>query len=103
VALLVRNNKKYSKQYYDKTNICIFAENLMQLDMLSEMTKNYMRMRIEKDLYNVIFSASEGVGMEGIYYILQESPTILEEIIQKHYTTLEKNITKDFNYKTLMH
>jgi len=66
--------------------------------MLAPFTKTYLRMKIEKELYDSIFSISDKFGLQGVLYALEESPAVLDEIIQKHKNDVEQNLKKDINY-----
>ena len=59
--------------------------------MLSETTKIDLRMRIENELFNAMYSSSKGTGMEAVLYFLDEAPSVLNEIIQKYRTNLDKS------------
>jgi hypothetical protein len=50
--------------------------------MLSNESKMWLRMRIGKDLYDLILNSLESYGLEHADFILKESPKILEELIK---------------------
>jgi hypothetical protein len=67
--------------------------------MLSNESKALLRMVIEKDLYDAIFESSDGYGLEGIDFMLEESPNVLNEIIKKHKETVHEAAINSINYE----
>ena len=47
-------------------------------------TQIYMRFELENELYNAIFKAAKMTGAEGLHFILETAPVVIDEIVNKY-------------------
>ena len=67
--------------------------------MITEAGKVFIRLHLESNLYNAILSpkAIEHYGLEGVYLMLQDAPSVLDEIIQRNINTVKRCIDLKYN------
>jgi hypothetical protein len=52
--------------------------------MLSERTKSYLRIRFEKELYNILSDTFYKDGLDSALFLLKEAPVILSGFANRH-------------------
>ena len=68
--------------------------------MITESGKISIRLQLENRLYNAILGVDvlnhHGIG--GVYFMLQEAPSVLNEIIQRSYDAVKRGVeSRDYN------
>jgi hypothetical protein len=62
--------------------------------MINEQTKARVRFGLEREIYNTIDSVCECHSAEVMLFVLQEYPSILNEVVKKHADKIEEALKK---------
>jgi hypothetical protein len=57
--------------------------------MLPERTKAFLRIRFEKELYNIVSDTFHRDGLESALFLLKESPLLISEFVNRNENKLE--------------
>jgi hypothetical protein len=57
--------------------------------MLSERTKAFLRIRFERELYNIVSDTFYKDGLESALFLLKESPLLISEFADRNESKLE--------------
>ena len=67
--------------------------------MLSEVLKTYLRIRMDNAIRNELIEATQKIGIEGIYFLIKEIPSISDAIAEQYKEKVYQVIKAEVNQR----